>query len=949
MATTVALGSDLVVDEETGTTWFQVNRTGDTTGYTTAIIFEDWGNSTANIDDISFNQYSAGSIITYNSSTKSLFLSFAPGVKSIKIPYAISNDIVEEASEKLVLKLTGVSTGATIGKNSANIKINASDPVLSINGGLLVEEGNFSTSYIELSRPVNFDVTVKVSTYLGTYKQANYLGQGGDYNGLTDKLITISAGQTKVYVPFQTNQNADPTDWKYESTEIRIEATSVPNGVLLGKASDIVTILDKAIVPPVTLPTLSINGGLLVEEGNSSTSYAVLSKATDHDVTFKVSTYFGTYNQANYLGEAGDYNGLTDKLFTIPAGQTRVDIPVQILQNPDPDDWEYEAFEIRIEAGTVSGATLDVGSAIINIKDVATWTAPPVVTVTPLTASMLVDHKQAFLNLESEVGTSSAVEIIKNESFLLKIAKTLQSVGQLSLSFLEAGLSLTATTAFASQEELPRSELIDMVLARTSGNYPFSTAIQLLESFSPKQWTNLDVILTDGKYLRVNDSVDGRLVINQPWMALDANGKYITSNSLQGRFGGSDNLSHNEKTLLKNSFDWSGVSKYAVVPYDARVVNFNDNGNIGNFNNGLGNFVTLKLDVSGKDIYLTFAHLKQYSVSDIVKQAKIDGSIVPVGAIIGMTGQTGAAENSEYPQYAPYGYAVHLHMQAGTSLETTYGNSQYADADKDEIPPVYMLGFNSNNVATMNDLGSIDPTGNFTVQDYGFPIGDWDAGESYVASNILPTISVIDFLVANPTFNLPNINIVRGNAGDNHFTGEVGDNIYLGREGYDQVNYFGPASNRDNFTVTQNPDSTIKISSAEFGTDILSNVEGVWFDDQFKWFTIENLLNLTKTYFTTPSNPVLEGTSAKEIFIGDDAINWFIGNGGGDTYNGQGEYDQVEYYGPDAYRSNFIFSRNLDDSVTVSSPYGSEVYNDIEGVWFGTEYAWYSVDSLVLI
>lgn len=93
----------------------------------------------------------------------------------------------------------------------------------------------------------------------------------------------------------------------------------------------------------------------------------------------------------------------------------------------------------------------------------------------------------------------------------------------------------------------------------------------------------------------------------------------------------------------------------------------------------------------------------------------------------------------------------------------------------------------------------------------------------------------------------------------------------------------------------------------------------------------------------------MEGTVAEDIFIGDDNINWFIGHGGGDTYHGHGGYDQVEYYGPDAYRSNFIFSKNLDGSVTVASPYGREIYTDIEGVWFGTEQAWHSVEALTFI
>lgn len=941
MATTVAFGSNLVVDEGGGNVYLVVNRTGDLTGTTLVVVDEDWSRSSAETDDVIFNPYVAGASIVYLPDTRQVLLKFNPGVKTLKIPYSISNDIVSELSERLYFSLSYI-TPVIIGDDDANIKINASDPVLSIHG-LWVDEGQTTNSYIELSHAVNFAVTVKVSTYFGTYKQANYLGEGKDYKGLVDQLVTIPAGQTKAYVPFLTYQNDDPNDWKYESTEIRIEATSIPNGVLAGQISDVVTIIDVATPPPPpTLPILTLYDGGLAFENESTRSYAELSQPVDHDVTFKVSTYFGTYQQANYLGEAGDYDGLIDKLFTIQAGQTRVDIPVQINQNPDPEDWEYEAFELRIEASTISGATLGVGSVIINIKDVSTWVEPPPPTVTPLTATMLENHKQAFLNLESEVGTSSAVTVIENDSFLLRLAKTLEGLGQLPLSLIQAGLSLTATTAYASEEELPRSELVDLVAGRVGSNYPFLTSIQLLEALSPKEWTSIDIAFVGDKYLRVGDYVDGRLVIHQPWMALKSDGSYVSSSSVQGRFVGPDNFSH--KGFISNSFDWSGVSKYAVVPTDSYVVFLDDSHDVGYSNNGLGNFVTLKTvqkTPDGKDIYLTFAHLKQGTVNGVFKQSSVEPIFVPAGTIIGETGQTGV---TEIAKYAPYGYPVHLHMQAGTGLESDIGDSRYADADKDDIPPVYMLGFNKNNVATLSELGSDDST---APQDYGFPIGDSDGGEKNVASNILPTIPISDFYIANPTFTT--INVVQGDSGDNHFIGDSGDDMYLGKGGYDQVDYFGSTSNRSNFTVTQNPDGTIKVVSAEFGTDTLDNIEGVWLDNQFKWYTIENLLNPIKTYFTTASKPVLEGTSAEEIFIGDDNVNWFIGNGGGDTYNGHGEYDQVEYYGLDAYRSNFIFSRNLDNSVSVASPYGAETYNSIEGVYFGTEEKWYAVDSLIFI
>ncbi len=963
MATTVAFGSNLVVDEGSGNAYLVVNRTGDLSGTTLIEVREDWSRSSAEKEDIIFNPHVAGSGITYLSSSRSVLLSFAPGVKTLKIPYSISNDIVSETAERLYFSMLYV-TPVTIGDGDANIKINASDPVLSIHGGLLVDEGDYSTSYLELSHAVNFDVIVEVSTYLGTYKQANYLGEAGDYKGLVDRLVAIPAGQTKAIVPIITYQNPDPNDWKYESTEIRIEASSLPVGVLLGQYSDIVTIADVAIPPPVVLPTLTLYDGGLAFEGGASGSYAELSDPVDHDVTFKVSTYFGTYQQANYLGEGGDYNGLIDELFVIKAGQKKVDIPVQIHQNPDPNDWAYEAFELRIEANTVSGATLDVGSVIISIKDVSTWVEPPPPTVTPLTATMLQNHKQAFLNLESEVGTSSAVTVIENDSFLSRVAKTLEGLGQLPLSFIQAGLSLTATIAYASEEELPRSELVDLVAGRVGSNYPFLTSIQLLEALAPKEWTSIDIAFVGDKYLRVGDYVDGRLVIHQPWMALDADGDYIKTNSVQGRYTPNDPSMFSHGGLYRHSMDWTAVNgdMYMVAPASGTIVDSEyllssakDVFGPGN----LGNFVTIQLDkvtLDGKPIFITYGHLAQEN-SQLFK----DGDKVKVGQIVGMVGDTGGYLNDagEFQHYVR-----HAHITSEIQTRDARGNDNLigtvagividsehkAEREATKEPPVYILGFNKGNTGSFSDLGITGEGG----QDYGMPIGDFTASygdnvDKLVAVNIYPNIPTSDFYIANPTFTLPSTNIVRGNSENNHFPGTPGDDLYLGEEGYDQVNYFGPASNRTNFTVTQNPDHTIKVSSTEFGTDTLNNVEGVWFDNQNKWYTIENLLIPVSTHFATPGDPVLEGTAAEDIFIGDDNINWFIGHGGGDTYHGSGEYDQVEYYGPDAYRSNFIFSKNLDGSVTVASPYGRETYTDIEGVWFGTEQAWYSVEALTFI
>jgi len=128
--------------------------------------------------------------------------------------------------------------------------------------------------------------------------------------------------------------------------------------------------------PEITLPTINLYEGNYVDEGNHSTSYVELTHAADYPITFTVSTYNSTYQEANYRGTGGDYLGLVDKVYTIPAGQTRVNIPVLTYQNTDPTDWEYEAFELRIDS-VGSGVILGTDRTPISIRDVAITPPPP--------------------------------------------------------------------------------------------------------------------------------------------------------------------------------------------------------------------------------------------------------------------------------------------------------------------------------------------------------------------------------------------------------------------------------------------------------------------------------------------------------------------------------------------------------------------------------------------
>ena len=205
MATTVAFGSNLVVDEGVGNVWLQVNRTGDLSGTTTVLIHEDWSRSSAEEDDIIFNPHVAGSAITYFSDSKSILLTFAPGVKSLRIPYSISNDIENEVAEKLYFSIVGASTGTTIGDDDANIQINASDvPIkLNVSNAVTVNEGDYAVFTISLSTSSNIETDFWVSTFYNSASSAD-----GDYRGIIDERHTIPSGVTSVTISVKTHTDS---------------------------------------------------------------------------------------------------------------------------------------------------------------------------------------------------------------------------------------------------------------------------------------------------------------------------------------------------------------------------------------------------------------------------------------------------------------------------------------------------------------------------------------------------------------------------------------------------------------------------------------------------------------------------------------------------------------------------------------------------------------------
>ena len=227
------------------------------------------------------------------------------------------------------------------------------------------------------------------------------------------------------------------------------------------------------------------------------------------------------------------------------------------------------------------------------------------------------------------------------------------------------------------------------------------------------------------------------------------------------------------------------------------------------------------------------------------------------------------------------------------------------------------------------DPAPIDPIPetDFVVDEFGILIGDDNDNTLYDTSEI---------------------NSLFGGLGNDHLVGLADE--------YSQADYNGFANE---YTFTQNANGTVTVQHAEYGTDTLTNIDGVWFGGQQEWMSIDQL-----TSFVTPA-PVDPAPVEPEpqpefevdefgILIGDDndntlydtsEINSLFGGLGNDQLIGlEGEYSQADYNG---FADEYTFTQNANGTVTVQhAEYGTDTLTNIDGVWFGGQQEWMSIEQL---
>ena len=281
-----------------------------------------------------------------------------------------------------------------------------------------------------------------------------------------------------------------------------------------------------------------------------------------------------------------------------------------------------------------------------------------------------------------------------------------------------------------------------------------------------------------------------------------------------------------------------------------------------------------------------------------------------------------------------------LALSGGTSnaLIGTNGNDNFVDTDGDtEIDgnggaynQVDYAGSLTDYTFTQNNDGSVTAThatrGTDTLTDID---GLWFMGEG-------AWYSMADAIAASGgTDNNTPTN------GDDTLVGTTGNDVFIGSRGndtidgnggaYNQVDYAGALSD---YTVTENNDGSITIAHPVFGTDTLTDIDGLWFMGEAQWYSIPDALSANAgASGGTMVNGVYMGTHGDNTLIGNTSETTFYAMRGNDMITGRSGNDTLNV---DGDVIEWTFTENTDGTTTMShAMWGVKTIEGIENILFG--------------
>lgn len=269
------------------------------------------------------------------------------GQTCVSVTISILDDDIYEGDETFNVELSNPSSNATIIKQKAVVTIDddESKPELSITDVTVHENDGNAVLTATLSGKMSKSVSFKVNTMDNTAKA------GQDYNAIIDSLYTIPAKSTSVSItiPIINDDVSEPEE------SFSVLLSDVNEGIIISKSTAIVTIIDDEEIPSLTITDMVINENVGVAQVP-----VTLSGKSSQPVTFVV-------NSANQTAIAGmDYDVIINDMITIPAGQTSVNIPVNIIDDTFAEP--TKTFELNL-SNISANAKFDRVQAIVTILD----------------------------------------------------------------------------------------------------------------------------------------------------------------------------------------------------------------------------------------------------------------------------------------------------------------------------------------------------------------------------------------------------------------------------------------------------------------------------------------------------------------------------------------------------------------------------------------------------
>ena len=280
----------------------------------------------------------AGSDFTAKSGTVTL----SPEQTSYDVAVSLLQDDTDEGAETLLVTLSDASN-ASIGQAEAVgvILDNDDPPVADLQDGEAVEGDEFLVLPVSLSAASEMEVSLDYVIASGTAESTVDLDS-------TPGSITIAPGEVAASIAVPLIGDAI-----HEGPETFSVKITGGQNVSLGSVSASGTILDDERPPAIHVSSATAN------EADGSLLFNVsLSGESSRPITFRCETAGETASADDFVSEAAD--------LTIPAGQTQLEIPVEIQDDTIDEPDETIVLKLTNSENTDPEGTIGIGTIVDN-------------------------------------------------------------------------------------------------------------------------------------------------------------------------------------------------------------------------------------------------------------------------------------------------------------------------------------------------------------------------------------------------------------------------------------------------------------------------------------------------------------------------------------------------------------------------------------------------------